>query len=99
MFHENLHGLPLWGARIINQCRMLLAVDCGKTGILRSIHSAAQSPQQQSGQTEKVRLLLRACDFSSDCYVAMEGYAEVYVAQMEALYNYEIPVIRQLQMA
>ena len=35
----------------------------------------------------------------SVCVVAMEGYAEVYVAQMEALYNYEIPVIRQLQMA
>ena len=28
----------------------------------------------------------------------MEGYVDMYRTQMEALYNYEIPVIRQLQM-
>ena len=70
----------------------------------------ARSPPQQTGQPEKVQIQIESVKIlkthnsvgvgSSDSFVSaiMDGYVDMYRTQMEALYNYEIPVIRQLQM-
>ena len=83
-------------AMLLFSCLALLraADDDGKTGILACIKSTTTNGSSGESSNIEWRRRFRGCSVP----VIMDGYVDLYKAQMEALYNYEIPVIRQLQL-
>ena len=74
------------------------ADDDGKTGFLASSKSTTTNGSSRESSNTKYNYRLASAFAGFSDPVMMEGYVDLYIAQMEALYNYEVPVIRQLQM-